>query len=362
MIPDYSGSNPYQRLLADGLERSGATVAFPRRGRRLLPVLADATGLKIDVVHLHWINPYLPGVRLPFYFLYALRFLLDLSLTRLRGTRVVWTIHNKLSHEAWHPRIERLIRRVLARLVDARIVHSAEIQREISTDLGLPPAAFEIVPHASYANHYGDAMDGSQARHELGLEQAGRVFLNFGLMRPYKGVKRLLEAWAASGLGDTGNVLVFAGDFNDPNFRHEVEALAATMAGVRFDVGHVPDDRVRVYFSACDAVALPFEKILTSGSLHLALAFGKPIVAPRLPSISEILGSENPFAFDPADANSLGDALRRCADADLADSASNTEHLKTALHDWDSVARATFAIYEQVARVRSGSQPRVSTS
>jgi beta-1,4-mannosyltransferase len=354
MIPDYSQSNPYQRLLADALRGSGTTVDFLRGGRRIFPLYEAARCFDVDVVHLHWVTPFLPAVALPLYVLYAARFMLDIALTRLSGKNVVWTIHNKVSHEARYPRLEMSIRRRIARMVDAMIVHSQEIQREMAHDFGLPLASFAVVPHASYGNTYGDEIDGIEAREMLGLPQSGRVFLNFGLMRRYKGLKRLLDAWSASGLGEAGNTLVLAGEFNDPVFREEITNQASLLRGVRLDLGRVPDERVRIYFSACDVVVLPFQKILTSGSLHLALTFGKPIVAPRLPSVSDVFGGENRFAFEPSNDTSLSDMLRLSATADLNDEVQKMQRVRTSLHDWPNVASATLSVYQRTATSRLG--------
>ena len=260
MIPDYRSTNPYQRLIAEGLERHGAHVAFSQKPRRALPLLATARAFDVDVVHLHWITPFLRNASAPLYLLFVVRLIVDLVMTRLSGVRVVWTVHNKVSHEARHPRFELWARRGIARVVDAIIVHSPEICREIAADFRLPPAHFDIIPHASFGDLYGERLDIDEARRALGLDRPGRVFLNFGLMRPYKGLKRLMEAWAASGLGDAGHTLLLAGAFSDPAYRADIEAAAAPLPGVRIDAGFVPDDRVRYYHGACAAVVLPFEK------------------------------------------------------------------------------------------------------
>ena len=97
---------------------------------------------------------------------------------------------------------------------------------------------------------------------------------------------------------------------------------------------------------------------MTSSSLHLAITFGKPVIAPRIASVRETIGAADGFTYDANDPNGLRDALRRCAVADLTDERRHIERIRTALLDWDGVAQATLAVYERVLRGRRRRSPR----
>lgn len=354
MIPDYRSTNPYQGLIAEQLEAQGVRVAFAQRARpRVFPIRAAVRERDVDVLHLHWITPFLRGSSVPAYLAFAARLLADIALVRATGVAVVWTIHNKVSHETRYPALEMWVRRCIAREVDAMIVHSAEIRREIAVDFRKPVHAFDIVPHASFGNLYGEAPNVREARESLALPANGRVFLNFGIMRPYKGLERLLEAWASSGLGRARNTLLLAGEFNDQAYRDVILTAARSLDGVRIDDGRIPDDRVRFYFGASDAVVLPFERILTSSSLHLAITFEKPVVAPRMASVVETLGQANHFLYDPENSDGLDAALQRCTGADLEAARSEIRNSRAALMDWHEVAQATLAVYQRARQRRA---------
>ncbi len=354
MVPDYRSTNPYQGLIAAQLEALGVRIAFVQRTRRhVFPLRAAVRELDVAVLHLHWITPFLRGSSFPVYVAFSARLLADIAFVRASGVGVVWTIHNKVSHETRHPAFEMWVRRGIARIVDAMIVHSPEIRREIAADFRMPLTAFDVVPHVSFAGFYGEAPNARESRESLALPVDGKVFLNFGIMRPYKGLERLLEAWADSGLGTTGHTLLLAGQFNDPTYRDKILAAAQPLNGVRVDDGRVADDRVRLYFGACDAVVLPFERILTSGSLHLAITFEKPVIAPHIASVVETLGKADRFLYDPAP-NALRDTLRRCAGADLAAERSAIRSNRATLMDLHEVAQATLSVYERARRRRSG--------
>lgn len=362
MIPDYRSTNPYQRLIAEGLEALGVRIAFEQRTRKqVFPLHAAVRELRVDVLHLHWITPFLRGSSVPVYVAYGMRLLADIAFVRATGVCVVWTIHNKVSHETRYPALEMWLRRRIARIVDAIIVHSPEIRREIAADFRKPLEAFDIVPHASFGDLYGEAANLRESRESLALPMHGKVFLNFGIMRPYKGLEHLLEAWGTSGLGIAGHTLLLAGEFNDPAYRDKILAAALPLGGVRIDDGRVPDDRVRLYFGASDAVVLPFERILTSSSLHLAITFEKPVIAPRIASVVETLGEADRFLYDRDGADALRETLRRSADVDLESERKAIRRRGAALMSWHDVAQATLRVYERARESRRTGKREAAT-
>jgi len=346
MIPDYRTENPYQKLIADELTKRGVRVVFPKGGRRIFPLLQAARHERCNIVHLHWITPFLHDAIAPVYVLYAIRLILDIALTRINNIRVVWTIHNKISHDARHPKLEMLVQRIIANIVNTMIVHSAEIRREISVNLKKPISSFYVIPHLSYAHIYGEAPNTVESRRQLNLKPTGRIFLNFGLMKPYKGLQKLLESWSASELGHQGNTLLLAGKFMNPAFQSEITATASSIAGVRIDAGFVPNGHVRLYFGACDAVVLPFERILTSGSLHLAITFGKPLIIPNIAALSDILQDADTFVYDSDNPTGLTQALRRCATIDLDQEQIKMDAIRQSLSSPADVAEATLQVYK----------------
>jgi glycosyltransferase involved in cell wall biosynthesis len=65
-----------------------------------------------------------------------------------------------------------------------------------------------------------------------------------------------------------------------------------------------------VYFNACDVAVLPYKEILSSGTVFSALGFGRPVVAPRLADLEEVVTSECGLLYDPNEASALREALR----------------------------------------------------
>jgi glycosyltransferase involved in cell wall biosynthesis len=98
---------------------------------------------------------------------------------------------------------------------------------------------------------------------------------------------------------------------------------------------------------AADAVVLPFREILSSSSAALAMAFGRPVMAPRAGNIVEMLGEDGGILYDPADPAGLATALRQASAAgDLAERGhKNAARARAHEQSWRLVAQRTRAAY-----------------
>ena len=100
--------NPYTYLLSEALGECGCTVEDFTLRRGLLE--------KPDVVHIHWpqrevLGP-LPTALKKFAWLVA-----RLLVQRLRGTAIVWTVHNLRGHDRNHPGLEAVLMWFITHLV-----------------------------------------------------------------------------------------------------------------------------------------------------------------------------------------------------------------------------------------------------
>ncbi|MEO0854846.1 MAG: glycosyltransferase, partial [Cyanobacteria bacterium J06648_11] len=319
MLPDYRGDNPYQSLLANAIARHGARVQFPQGYRRGLPIFRASRGDEqpFDLVHLHWLAPYARGRDLQTKSVYSLQFLLDSLLTRWSGVRLVFTIHNAIGHDAAFADIDVWVRRSLVRWVDRIIVHHQTALDLVAEQYRFDPAKATVIPHGHYRQVYGAAIAAASARKQLGLPLEGKLYLNLGMVRPYKGITPLLDAWQASQLPAAGHTLLIAGKALDADYGAAIAAKTEATPNALWHSHFIADEEMPLYFSAADAVVLPFRSILTSGSLILAMSYDKPAIAPRLGSIAETLGEADDLLYDTNRETGLLDALDRSATADL---------------------------------------------
>ena len=352
-MPDYRKDNPYQQLLADGLANLGVEVNFSQGYRRGLPLWrAWRTRPGRQVLHLHWLSPYLRGNGIVARIAYSLRMLIDVGLIRASGGSVVWTIHNRISHESRWPRLERWLQRRLARAVDGIVVHSHAALAELRRDMPLPADKTRVIPHGHYRTVYGPPIDPQSARAALRIPNAGRFYLCFGMLRPYKGIERLIEDWQKAVSRGSGDTLMIAGKSLDENFAARLRMLAAGCDSVRIHNGFVPDSDVPIYFSAADLVVLPFSRILTSGSLLLAMSYGKPVIAPRFAGIAETMGDADDLLYDPEDPKGLERSIGRSTFLPLRALQEKTRQVCDRL-DWAAVAELTLDAYRAAVNSRN---------
>ena len=273
--------SPYNALLYRSMQNLGATVeeftAWQVLSRRY------------DIVHLHWPEYCLNG-RGPLASLFWSCALFGaMCWVRIRGGRVVWTVHNLESHLQQYPRAERRFWRVFTSLLDAHIClteKGGELARQRYPVLRKTPGF--VIPHGNIRDAYpGVEMSREQARSRLGIASSARVVALFGFICGYKGVTELVERFSA--LRDNRVVLLVAGKcFLPPLERRMIEDIAARDRRVLLHLEYIPHVEVASYIRAADLIVLPFHEILNSGSAVLALSLDRPVLVPAKGSMREL--------------------------------------------------------------------------
>jgi glycosyltransferase involved in cell wall biosynthesis len=268
-----------------------------------------------DVVHFQWLGlPHLDGHLLP------------------RARPLVLTAHDIRSRE---PRPgQRAAERRVYRHFDAVIAHSEHGRERLIGELGVDEARIHVIPHGVLAH----LAEGSQQEPRFHTDRPVALF--FGLLRPYKGIERLLEAWAGieeAELWIVGKPLM------------DIAALrAAAPENVRFDARFVSDAELRGYFRRADVVVLPYREADQSGVLFTALAFAKPVLVSDLGGFAELAAAGAVRTTPAGDVRALRDAL-----AELLAEPGQREQLAARARSvageryaWEDIARRTLAVYE----------------
>ena len=207
-------------------------------------------------------------------------------LARRNGhTKVLCQIDNVEPHE--RHATDRLFNRYFLGAVDGFVYMSEQVHAELAAYTSVP-ALFS--PHPRFEN-LGQRVGREEACVRLGLDPTVRYVLFFGLVRDYKGLDILLDAWAALPRdGAAPRRLLVAGEFytaKEPYLRRIGEL------GLRDDVilhdRFIPDGQVRDYFSAADFVVLPYRTATQSGVTQIAYQFCTPMVVTRVGGLAEIV-------------------------------------------------------------------------
>lgn len=348
-VPDWRKGNPYQSLLGAALEAQGVGVRWSGIPQGLFALNRLGPALDgVQVVHVHWSNDLVGAVvwdTNPIKRALRLALLVaDVALMRLRGRRIVWTVHNLVTHESADPAAEIRARRLLARSCNRLIVHSASALRRIEQVYGLRlQHKASVIPHGNYAGIYPPDLARARAqalRAEFGLDADAIVLLFFGAIRAYKRVPQLVEAFRRT--KNPRLRLIIVGSARPPELAQEIQDAAAGDRRIHFRPGFVPDSDVKAYFDLADAVLVPLERSLTSGSVVLAMTLHKATFLHEEGRVFDLIDdasgcfyrSSEEFAqlMDRADKTTLA-LMGAAAGASMS------------AHDWPAVAAATAAVY-----------------
>jgi glycosyltransferase involved in cell wall biosynthesis len=211
----------------------------------------------------------------------------------------------------------------------------------------LDTAKVVVIPHGNYRTVYQAPIPKLEARKKLDLPLVGLIYLNLGLLRPYKGIDDLLEVWDKSQNFLQEDTLVVAGKAGKDAYGENLKAKADRIKSVILRDSFIEDESIHLYYSAADFVVCPFRKILTSGSVILAMSFGKPVIAPRFNTIAETLGKADTLLYNPEKETGLADAIAQSKQADRTVLSKIVEEECDRL-DWSNIGKQTSQLYQTV--------------
>lgn len=249
-------SNPYLAQLVRSLPESIECVEFSWRR-----VLVE----RYDVLHVHW--PEWMIRRRSRWKTAGRIILMVLMLTRIALSRktVVRTVHNDAAHEPGHP-LEAVVLEWLDRLTGAAILLNP-------ASPGFRDVPSTVILHGDYREWF--------ASYPLAEPEAGRL-VNFGLIRPYKGVERLIEAFAQ--IGDREVSLRIVGRPSTTELGETIRRMSERDARVHIHLAYVDDRQLALEVSSAELIVLPYAAMHNSGAVILALSLGRPVLVPESPT------------------------------------------------------------------------------
>jgi glycosyltransferase involved in cell wall biosynthesis len=312
------------RLIAKLAEHVPGMLAY----RRAVSVAAPG---QPDVVHFQWLTVQPLDVHL---------------LPRARPT--VLTAHDVLPREprgGWDG-VMRAQRRLYQR-VDHVVVHSEHGRARLTEELGLDPARVTTIPHGAFTHL---AKLEAHLPPELPEPPPGTpVVALTGLLRPYKGIDVLLDAWRRFGADPPGELWI-VGMPRMP--LPGADGAGSLPPGVRLVPRFVTDAELAGVLRRADLVTLPYREIDQSGVLYAALGLGRPLLLSAVGGFPEVAATGaaelvppgDPAALHTALAALLADPGRRGALAAAASAAARTTY------SFDAVAQRHIELYGMLSR------------
>jgi glycosyltransferase involved in cell wall biosynthesis len=304
--PDYSRSNPYQKLLYRKVRTTHDVVAGTIESA--LSILGEFEFRSMVTFHLHWLNFIFAHVKTAEEAESAARdFVQKLKDFKALGGRIVWTVHNAVSHDSEYEETELRLSEQVAEIADVLHFHSQSSVDEVAASFPFRREKAVVSRHGSFVGVYPDFVDRDGARRALDISADADVLLSLGQIRGYKGLDRLLEAFRDLSRTRPNAILLIAGEDKAGLLPGLLEGLSPEdRARVRVAARRIDDFEMQVFFRAADLAVLPYRRILTSGSLLLAMSFGMPAVIPDVGMCREVLGARETGFLYPADGGAQG--------------------------------------------------------
>ena len=199
-------------------------------------------------------------------------------------TQLLCIAHNIIPHEL------RLGDKMLTRYFIKRIDGFLAMTQKVLDDLNVfdKSSPKVLTPHPIYDN-FGEIESREKAIESLKLNQDYRYILFFGLIRDYKGLDLLLEAFSDTEIREKNIKLIIAGEYySDPvPYKILIEKYNLEQDIIQVEQ-YISDSEVHLYFNACDLVVQPYKSATQSGVTQIAYHFNKPMIVTDVGGLKEM--------------------------------------------------------------------------
>lgn len=207
---------------------------------------------------------------------------------RNKHTRIISILDNIIPHEK---RLgDKLFSKFFSKSVDAFIGMSKSVLDDLNYFNTSKPRLF--CPHPLYDN-FGEKVEREVALNKLQLQPDFYYILFFGLIRDYKGLDLLIEAFADARFRNLKVKLIIAGEFysDEEKYTTLIEKHKLTNY-IEMHNRFIPDPEVGWYFGAADIIAQPYKSATQSGVTQIGYHFEKPMLVTNVGGLAEIIPDE----------------------------------------------------------------------
>ncbi|MGN1220833.1 MAG: glycosyltransferase [Candidatus Cryptobacteroides sp.] len=150
-----------------------------------------------------------------------------------------------------------------------------------------PDADFRVIQHPLYS-HFGEPVPREEASRKLGLDPERKTILFFGLIRLYKGLDILLEAFEK--LPEDYQLIIAGEPYGSFDRYQKIIDRLAKPERIHLSLKYIKDSEVSVFFSAADVAVLPYRSATQSGISSVAYHFEIPMIVTDVGGLRETVG------------------------------------------------------------------------
>ena len=185
-------------------------------------------------------------------------------------------------------------------------------------------------------NFLPDIIDEKLAHERLNLNTKKKYILFAGLIRKYKGLDLLIDAFKKISEENQELRLLIAGEFYDDKrkYYNQIKSCKIENKVKIFDSFQSKDD-LRDLFCASKIVVLPYKSASQSGITPLAYKYLRPLVATDLPGLSNQILEDKTGVICKINSNSIADGIKKALESKNYIKMKNQISLKSKSYTWE---------------------------
>ena len=222
-----------------------------------------------------------------------------------RGCRVMAITDNIIPHERHF--FDKPLTKYFLGGVDGCMTLSGSVAEELHA---IKPSARSRVGFHPIYTHFGEKLPREEAERRLGIAPGGKNLLFFGLIREYKGLDILLEAFRD--LPDEYNLIIAGEPYGSfDKYRSLIDSCPGKER-IHLIQRYIPDAEVKDFFSAADVTVLPYRSATQSGVGSASYHFEVPMIVTAVGSLPESVGAAGTgLVADRPEPGCIRDAILR---------------------------------------------------
>lgn len=298
-IPFEIHGPPYLELLygeTKGQDKDGDEFRLERFSWKKLLFGTPERGEK-QIVHIHWpTNIYGSQYVLVSLGRGLMRFT-GLWLLKLRGVKIIWTMHNMHGHDYPHPWIDDLGQFLIWHTANKVIIQertfaaSETARRETNKIVCIPPG--------NYSEVYGAVWTGNrkELRKSFDIQPDEIVLLSIGSIRPYKDLPSVIDAFNVSSRANKKLRLLIAGKAS-PEYAKVIDKHIAQNKHITIRPEYIPDNKLPEMLALADySICYYTDSALGSAAIMLSLSYGLPVITRDFPASELVIRGKNGYIF-----------------------------------------------------------------
>lgn len=207
--------------------------------------------------------------------------------------KVVAILDNVIPHEPHF--FDKPLTKYFLSGVDGCVTMCTEVENDLlKLKKGIPHT---ILHHPIY-NNFGFKIPKDEAEKALGIPSGHKNLLFFGLIRDYKGLDILIDAFDR--LGPDYEMIVAGEPYGSfEKYQRQIDASPGRKR-IHLFTHFIKDEEVKLYFSASDVCVLPYKTATQSGISSIAYQFDLPLIVTDVGGLKETVGDTGAGIISPS--------------------------------------------------------------